>query len=341
MPYTDAERESLASSMEQSAKRLSSLDVKEATRSELAALGFSALEPSLTRMCKSVAVLSGAPLHDLPYPVLVKASNAFGQIEPFLNELRNFNIVTISQQSGNPLQVQQGLLGRYDNVENAFWEYLAPVIAFALAWKAEAAPSSTSLQTRELLDEAQRTLAAAHDDKKELETIVGAAREAAGKVGVARHAALFATEASANETVAGRWLIATGIAAGITLLAVVGNVYYVATTHLDLSGAAALQVSLAKILSFSVLISATVWCGKIYRAARHNYIVNRHRQNALSSFETFVQASTDDQTRNAVLLHAAQCIFAPQASGFASGEGEGAGSPNVIELIRTIAPQAR
>ena len=341
MPVSETDRIALAVAVEQMTQRVANIDVQEATRANLADLGFVALLPGLEPMKRAAQVLLGAPIRDLPYPLLQKAANAFGQLEPYLGELRTFNISVISQQGNNPVQVQQGILGRFDQMEAAFWEYLNSVLAYALSWKSEIAPSAAASQAMTILAEARTAVGEVREEKKELDNIVLAAREAAGKVGVSRHAALFATEATENNTAAFRWLVATGVSAAITLIAVAANIGYVASRSGDFTPASALQLALAKLLAFSVLLSTTIWCGRIYRAARHNFIVNRHRQNALSTFESFVQAATDEQTRNAVLLHAAQSVFAPQASGFAPTEGDTAGSPNIVELIRTVAPQSR
>ena len=73
------------------------------------------------------------------------------------------------------------------------------------------------------------------------------------------------------------------------------------------------------------------------RAHRHNEVVNRHRQNALSSFETFVAAArADEQTKNAVLLEATRSIFALQPTGYDSTDAESAGSSQLIEVMRTL-----
>ncbi len=91
-----------------------------------------------------------------------------------------------------------------------------------------------------------------------------------------------------------------------------------------------------KLIIFSVLFAALIWVGRIYRAHRHNYIINKHRQNALSTFETFVKAASDEQTKSAVLLQATQCIFSPQHSGYISKESEPSTYPQVLEIIRGI-----
>jgi len=63
--------------------------------------------------------------------------------------------------------------------------------------------------------------------------------------------------------------------------------------------------------------------------------VNQHRQNALSTFETFVKAAADDQTKGAVLLQATQAIFTPQVTGFIAQESDSGGPAQVLEIFRS------
>ena len=72
------------------------------------------------------------------------------------------------------------------------------------------------------------------------------------------------------------------------------------------------------------------------KAQLHNYVVNKHRQNALSTFETFVKSTDDNDTKNAVLIQATRSIFSPQHTGFSAQEGESSTSPAIHEIIRNV-----
>jgi hypothetical protein len=93
------------------------------------------------------------------------------------------------------------------------------------------------------------------------------------------------------------------------------------------------SVAIPKVFVFTVLLSATVWSGKVYRAYRHNAVVNRHRQNALATFQAFAKAANDDTTKNAVLLQGTQCIFSPQQTGYIQSEADSP-APTLFEIIR-------
>ena len=86
-----------------------------------------------------------------------------------------------------------------------------------------------------------------------------------------------------------------------------------------------------------MLVTSLVWTGRVYKAHRHNYVINKHRQNALRTFEAFVKAAKDEQTKSAVLLQATQCIFSPQPTGYLTHEAEPSGSPQILEIIRSMA----
>jgi hypothetical protein len=101
--------------------------------------------------------------------------------------------------------------------------------------------------------------------------------------------------------------------------------------------AQSIQLGVAKLFLFSLLVGGIIWCGRNYRAHRHTYVVNKHRQNAPSTFDTFINSAQDQQTKSAVLLQATQAIFAPHSTGYISQEGESGGLPQVFEIVRNIA----
>jgi len=165
-------------------------------------------------------------------------------------------------------------------------------------------------------------------------------RRAAAEVGVSQHATHFKEAANDHARKSIYWLCATLLAAAIT----VG--WGIATFFIHPLGsppnnppttAQVIQFSLAKLIILSSLYYALVWCARNYRAQRHNFIVNKHRQNALSTFETFVKAAQDDpETKNAVLLQATQSIFSAQPSGYIRDESESESPNKIIEILRTI-----
>lgn len=71
-----------------------------------------------------------------------------------------------------------------------------------------------------------------------------------------------------------------------------------------------------------------------YHSNKHNEVVNKHRQNALLTYEVIAHAIKDSDKRDTVLQHAASCIIAPQASGYSTPiSGVGPEAKSIVELV--------
>src|SRR5690606_5836175 len=88
------------------------------------------------------------------------------------------------------------------------------------------------------------------------------------------------------------------------------------------SNAEMFQLITSKILIFTVLGYMLIMSARNYTTHKHNAVVNRHRQNALLTYQALVTAAEDTGTQDIVLAHAASCIFSPQETGFAHGRVE-------------------
>jgi hypothetical protein len=98
-----------------------------------------------------------------------------------------------------------------------------------------------------------------------------------------------------------------------------------------------LQFAIAKVILFTIGLSAAYWSARVYRSHRHNFIVNKHRANALTSFQEFVATAADQEVKNAVLLQTTSCIYAPQPTGFSSSNDTDGDSPlKVLEIVRNF-----
>ena len=153
------------------------------------------------------------------------------------------------------------------------------------------------------------------DVVSQAQAALGQVQRAAAEVGVAQHAVHFKDEAAEHLKLSRYWLYAAGLLGFATAAFGVFSLYYYQTTGISLTTAQSVQLAISKLVVFSVLYFAAIWSGKTYRAKWHNYVVNKHRQNALSTFETFVKAAGDEQTKNAVLYRQLNLSSFPRTPG--------------------------
>lgn len=182
-----------------------------------------------------------------------------------------------------------------------------------------------------------------HDDgvayvqtkRNEMEGIISAAKEAAASVGVGHFTANFADEALRLEDAAATWLKVTSGLAVATLVS--AAVFAALGLPTDAKSAQVVHLLTSKVVVLVVLFSATIWCGRIYKATKHQAAINHHRANALKTFQAFIKATNDNGTRDAVLLETTRSIFAISPSGYLESSDGGDPSTKLLEVIRTSA----
>jgi hypothetical protein len=168
---------------------------------------------------------------------------------------------------------------------------------------------------------------------KEVDGIVSAAREASASVGVGHFTSDFAGEVTRMRGEAKTWLVATAIFGAVTLATAVAFLFI--RLQPDATSAQVVHFITSKLITLAVLLTATVWCGRLFKAAKHQAAMNHHRANALKSFQAFVNATDDPVTRDAVLLETTRSIFAIAPSGYLEAtETSPESGAKMLEVVR-------
>jgi hypothetical protein len=242
-------------------------------------------------------------------------------------------LYTRSQAQSVPKQERDYLIQESEALYGKSFTPVATVLAY---WTAK----ETDVAGRQR--QADQAIEQISEKNREAERILKQLQETTQKATIEQEAIHFSEEAQGHKKSSYAWLAVSAAIAVLTLWFAWDNYSYfrqlltptepqiVAT----LTTAQSIQLGLSKLFLFSFLVGGIVWSGRVYRAHRHNYVVNKHRQNALNTFKTFVGSTEDQQTKNAVLLQATQCIFMPQSTGYITQEGDSTGHPQILEITR-------
>jgi ABC-type multidrug transport system fused ATPase/permease subunit len=157
--------------------------------------------------------------------------------------------------------------------------------------------------------------------KAEIDGIITQAREASAAAGAAVFTKDFDTESKDQKKAAFRWLLATGVLGFLTLLAAIAT-WWIGLTA-DFDGFNAIQAFGGKIAILVVFFTATLWCGRVYRALMHQATLNRHRALGLQTFQAFSAAASDDASKDAVLLETTRSIFSAGTTGYLDTQDQG------------------
>ena len=267
---------------------------------------------------------------EIPIQQIRAISSQGTQAIDVLNNLRDFSL---QKYPSNPINTRDQLLR---NVQDYYSTAIGEIAFIADYFKPKETFENYQEEAKNALEQIRLLKAELSSSKetinKELAEILETARQTVSEVGVASHAIHFKNEATENLNESKNWLIALVI----TVLLTIGWGIACFFIHPDTKDSVdVIQFTVAKLIIISGLYFALSMITKNYKAHRHNYIVNKHKQNSLNSFEAFVKGAGEDlQTKNAVLISATQSIFSAQPSGYSNQDTDSEPS-KIIEILKT------
>lgn len=173
---------------------------------------------------------------------------------------------------------------------------------------------------------------AAEERVKGIDKIIKSARDAAQMSAAAVFAEEFNKEANTNEAAATQWLRITGVLAFGTVLIAIALWWL---TEGGLEQGVLFQKISTKLVILGLLLSATVWCGRNYKAMKHLAIVNRHRVSCIRTMEAFNAAAKTPEVQDMVLREVTKAAFSHAPTGFV-GDGNSESDMQIVEVARSI-----
>lgn len=255
-------------------------------------------------------------------------------------------IASFSPQPSNGFESAQGeFITKLGNAYSTTFDQLSPRLAYLVFMDANLPKQRSDFErivaTAE--DRLKTWTEGIHEKSQQTHTeanrVLELVRNKAASEEVAGQATHFGTEAANHQFSARIWMSVAGLlAAAIFGLACCFLIMAIQGEIKTDSMPQAVQILVAKLVLFSVLFSALYIAVKNMGANRHNAVVNRHRQNALQTYEALVSAGHEKSTRDIILTYSSNCIFSPQPTGYSSADSMDAGKAgSVIELINKAA----
>lgn len=279
-------------------------------------LSFSSYRFLFENVFNALAIIRRFDLTKLPIGQLGSLHSQSTNIENSITAIRNFD-ANIS----NPMQVRDS---HATSLEQNF-ETMFPNFAYV------AAISQLNVDLVKQKKEIDQLFTNASQNLKEIESILNKSREATAKIGITEYETVFLAESEKHELASRKWLAAVATLGALTLAGTISLLFLrpELTSTSDL-----VQFTFAKVVVLTIAFYGLSLCIRNDKAHRHNSVVNKHRQNALKTFEMFVKSTDDQQTKNAILLEVTHSIFSNQNSGYLQTENESDVSNKVIEIFR-------
>lgn len=308
------------------------------TNADWGKINFQQAQNSLEMIFSVCTQLKDLPIEVMPETDLAQLKSPLDAIESQIKAMRSFTI-----EQTNATGVRDGIVNNLQSYADQCYaqgQLRMPFLALQRGdiRRNEAALSKSVKEAGVLLAGAQADILKKQD---EIDTIVSAAREAAASVGVAHFSGQFEKTAVGLDENAKTWMTVTAVFASATLIAAAAIPMALPMSDTPVLTPHDVQIFTSKLVVLGILFAATVWCGRLYKAAKHQAAMNRHRGDALKTFQAFVKASGDEQTRNAVLLETTRSIFSVTRTGYLDGaESSGDGPIKIIEIVKSAVDTA-
>ena len=312
-------------------------------------LDFEIVHPDLVTACNVLQEILTAPresLIGLSKDNLQQVREYLRRLLEVFQEIHNFDPQKSREEHK---EVLQKIVSYCDEVK----QILGPIVTYSQSKKAEQLETKVKETVAKSVSDAVEKLNAATDrsqkqnnqatqnEAKRLEDfnkLKNQMENLLAEESVSKHEGIFDEQANKHQRMAFRWLISTG-----GLIIGFGFVFYWLFNSLKLEGTefiGILQNIFTKGFLLSLIYLVLNRSIKNYTAEKHLEVVNRHRRNALRTFNAFVSAAGENQeTRDAVLLAATNAIFDANQSGYLSAKTKGHESTGAVQqFVKAIMP---
>jgi hypothetical protein len=244
----------------------------------------------------------------------------------------------------NPSNVRDSLVSQVKAAYQPAFQALHPFISYSLHRSADfqRLDSDARATLQSIEDKAIKISENLSQHETNAKAALDEIRRVAAEEGVTKQAAHFNAEYEHHKEEANRWQgYAVKLAIGLGGFAVISLFIHKIPVLKPDTTYDAIQLSISKVLIFSVIAYMLFLSARNFLNHKHNAIVNKHRQNALMTHTALVEASGDAGVRDAVLLQASSCIFSPQPTGYASSsESDVSSQKSMIEILSRPVSQA-
>lgn len=268
----------------------------------------------------------------VPFNLLQQLNRQLVSLWGIISSIKNFNL-----EDGKDFQRNKdGLINRFDQEEEKSAELVNEVIQIAKLFS----PTDKGDTEVKIEDRIKAVNARAEEIFKFLGAVENQANEAlmaihtkTSQTGVSAYAEIFDTQSKQHRTASFLWLTGTALFLIVTIVYAFLLLYYF---PIAISANELVQMTITKVIIITALFLGLSLCVRNFRAQKHNQILNRHRHNALRTFEQFTAASSDPETKNAVLLEATRSIFSNQTTGYHTHESADSDFPSkIIEIVKS------
>ena len=325
VPVNEAEERAIAvrEKLEGLTKRTDGKDFLH--RREWGEINFAEIEQWLAEARKTWEDLASTELLLMGQANVQTLESLLQGVEQYVEQIEKFSIGE-GQARNERDSIATGLIQSQEKLMN----HVAPWIGFLMYRQGDI--SGKLEEVRRASTEVQATLnekvkemegeQAAHRERMEqdaalVEKLKEEVRQTAQELGVGTFTEDFANQAEESAKTSKAWLWTTFV-----LATSAAGVIFATGMAAFSAGELKWEVMAAAAGGTGLLVYITSWCGRMYKATKHQELTNRHRALSLKTVQAFAGAAQSNEAKEAILLGAAKCIFDGRSTGLTTEKAE-------------------
>lgn len=259
--------------------------------------------------------ISVEALKDFPDSVLIQIKNIADSNYNLLSQILSFDL----QTQTNPQDTKETYISQLRDVYQQTFNQLHNVVSYSVC-------RTTDFRTIEheargvfqgIIDKTNEITEHLEQSKEEANKILEEVRNVAAEQGVSQQAIYFKNESESHNILSNYWQTKTQ---WMSIILVIVSIMFLFLDKWEFlspkNNFEAMQFIVSKVFIFATLTYLLYLSGKNFLSHKHNEIVNRHRQNALMTYQVIVDAATTIEGKEIILAQAAYCMFSPQETGY-------------------------
>jgi hypothetical protein len=322
---------------QESLSRMQTFDPKSLAREE--ELGrnydFSAIVAPASKLIRLYNQLGVSTLDDFPDAILGQIKQQADADFNRFQQVLDFDPTAVENQ--NPKQPRDQMIQQVKAAYDPAFQKLFPFISYGTSKSVDfqRMENEARAMLQNVKDEATGITEQLSEHQEQAQEVLADVRKVAAEQGVSQQAIYFKDEAASHDELAEAWRDRTiKLAWALGVYAFISIFFHKWSWLQPEDTIQSIQLVTSKILIFGVIAYMLFLSSKNFLSHKHNAIVNKHRQNALMTYQALADAAASEESKDIVLNHASSCIFSPQETGYVKGEGQPANNGrSIVELL--------
>lgn len=302
--------------------------------------GFTEISPIIKKIYEKIITISDhADEIDLPTTKVIQLGGAIDILLEIIGAIKVFD----PKENPDPKNLHKAIIERAKSLEEQVYKDLEQILTAIkvnqlASFSTEAGANELIAKITEIKNSIDKDTEKIAEMNSEAKKAAQEARDLFGERGTQISRSDFEAQANCHQKLGRNWLIAFIVSLVVALCLVLGlfGPWSMVYNKPDIGTMEFIEILIFRVLILSIVFIFVQQSLKNYQVNRHLYVVNRHRQLAMTVYPYMTKASNETAEKNTIITQASKAIFEQGSSGYLEIKSEQTMPINLTEVINHL-----